>query len=286
VADYVKLARPRQWLKNLLVAAAPFAAGTLADPTTLRGISLGFVAFCLASSAMYAFNDAADADADRLHPVKANRPVASGRLTRSSAIRFGFGLGIAGFAVATATLSLAFVAILAVYVMSSLLYTFRFRSVPVMDILVIAFGFLLRALAGGAIAEVALSPWFMAVTVGGATFVSAGRRLSELRKSETAGSHRPVLDAYGETSIVRIVFGSGAFIAASYLGWAVAVAAPVNANAWSIVSCVPFLIGLVRYGWLIISGRAERPEIAATTDPVLLAAGAAWLTTLVLTIYS
>jgi decaprenyl-phosphate phosphoribosyltransferase len=121
VADYVKLARPRQWLKNLLVAAAPFAAGTLADPTTLRGISLGFVAFCLASSAMYAFNDAADADADRLHPVKANRPVASGRLTRSSAIRFGFGLGIAGFAVATATLSLAFVAILAVYVMSSTL---------------------------------------------------------------------------------------------------------------------------------------------------------------------
>ena len=175
----VRAVRPRQWVKNLLVVAAPLAAGKVGDGDVIAATLLALVSFCLAASAVYLVNDTADREVDRLHPTKRLRPIASGALAVPVA------LTVAGV-LATAAVAVGWVAdpmlavLVASYLLLQVLYAVRLKHEPVLDISVVAAGFLMRAVAGGIAADLPLSQWFLLVSGFGSLFIVAGKRYSEL----------------------------------------------------------------------------------------------------------
>src|SRR4051812_26965739 len=177
----VKLARPRQWTKNALVFAAPAAAGTLTTAWVFRDAMLAFVAFCLASSATYMVNDARDVEADRRHPVKRARPVASGAISARAAYACAAlaALGSLVFAAAAAPL---LVVVVVGYLALTTAYSARLKHEPVLDICSVALGFFLRAVAGGVATETPLSRWFVIVTAFCSLYLVTGKRYAEVLK--------------------------------------------------------------------------------------------------------
>ena len=151
VAALVRTARPKQWTKNVLVFAAPGAAGVLDNWPHAGQAVLAFIAFCLAASGIYLWNDALDVEADRLHPTKRFRPIAAGAITPGLAKVVGSLLAVASLGVAAATGRIETAGIVAVYVATTLAYSFWLKHVAVIDIVTVASGFVLRA-AGGAVA--------------------------------------------------------------------------------------------------------------------------------------
>src|SRR5262249_1902993 len=170
----VATARPRQWIKNLLVIAAAGAAGALGHDDVPVRVTLAFIAFCLISSGVYAINDSRDVAEDRLHPRKRLRPVAAGDLEGRGAIMIGLGWLTVGLILCFSIRPLLGIVGLA-YVSLTLSYTLLWRYVPLIDIAAVAGGFVLRALAGGVAAPVTLSRWFVLVVTSVALLVAAGK---------------------------------------------------------------------------------------------------------------
>ena len=178
----LRTARPRQWIKNVLVFAAPGAAGVLDDWPAVGYAMLAFVSFCLAASGVYMWNDALDVDADRLHPTKRFRPVATGVVSVRAAEVCGTLAIVLALAVAAGTGRWQTVVVVAVYVALIITYSVWLKHVPVLDIVAVASGFVLRA-AGGAVAvDVPMSSWFVLCTVFGSLFIVTGKRYAELRE--------------------------------------------------------------------------------------------------------
>src|SRR5918997_1448249 len=167
--------RPRQWVKNVLVLAAPFASRDIIELDVIVAVALAFVAFSLAASGVYLVNDVKDVEADRAHPTKRIRPIAAGIL----APRVAMGAAVVLFAVSLGVSWLAsdqLLVVTAVYIAVQLSYCFWLKHQPVVDIAIVASGFLIRAVAGGAAAEIALSQWFLLVAAFGPLFMVAGKR--------------------------------------------------------------------------------------------------------------
>jgi len=206
--------RPKQWTKNLLVVAAPLAAGQIAEPGVLGPTLVAFVAFCLASSAIYLVNDCADVDADRLHPRKRNRPVAAGELSVPAALVVAGLLTVvslvAGF-LTTWQLGVLLVS----YLLAQVLYSWRLKHEPVLDITLVTGGFLMRAVAGGLAAGLPISDWFLLVAGFGSLFIVAGKRYSELHTLGSEAGTRRSLVRYTDTYL-RFV-------------WSIAAAATITA---------------------------------------------------------
>ena len=182
--------RPRQWLKNALVIAAPGAAGALGRDDVPVRVGLACIAFCLLASGIYAVNDVRDIAEDRAHPRKRYRPVAAGELEPGTALALGAALMLTGLALCAAIRPLL-LAVGAGYLALSLSYTALWRGVVILDVVAIAGGFVLRAIAGGVAAPVTLSRWFIAVVTFSALFVAAGKRLAELQRTARDGLPRP-----------------------------------------------------------------------------------------------
>ena len=163
VKGLLRTARPRQWIKNVLVFAAPGAAGVLDDWPALGYAMLAFVSFCLAASGIYLWNDALDVEADRLHPTKRFRPVAAGDVSVRTAQVAGTLAIAASLAVAAATTHWKTVVVVGVYVALTMTYSAWLKHVAVLDIVAIASGFVLRAAAGAVAVAVPMSKWFMLV---------------------------------------------------------------------------------------------------------------------------
>jgi decaprenyl-phosphate phosphoribosyltransferase len=144
----IRAMRPRQWVKNLLVLAAPLAAGRLFEPAVLKDAALAFVAFCLVSATVYLVNDVRDVDEDRQHPTKRFRPIAAGELKPASALAVAAVLGIGGIALGF-FVSVPLGITVVVYVALQLLYSAYLKHLPVVDLAVVASAYLLRAIAGG-----------------------------------------------------------------------------------------------------------------------------------------
>ncbi|MEZ5116860.1 MAG: decaprenyl-phosphate phosphoribosyltransferase [Candidatus Nanopelagicales bacterium] len=276
VGALVAALRPRQWLKNVLVLAAPLGAGSLFEPDVLVPTLWAVVAFCLASSGTYLVNDVADVEADRAHPVKRHRPVAAGLLPVGPAI------GAAVLLLASAVLlglavRPALGATVAAYVTATLAYSLWLKHEPVLELALLALGFLLRAVAGGAATGIPLSQWFLIVAGFGSLFMAAGKRYSELAslaEGETAA--RRALDGY-TTSYLRFVWGVAAGVTImSYCLWAFEVAQVPSSLPWAVWSVLPFVLGVLRYAVDVDRGAAEAPEDAVLRDPVLLGLGLAW----------
>jgi decaprenyl-phosphate phosphoribosyltransferase len=274
--------RVRQWPKNALVAAAPLAAATLLRPDVLLDTTVAFLAFVAASSGTYLLNDVHDRDHDRLHPRKRHRPIARGDLPVPLAVAVGVGLLFAAVALPLLTGYATLAVCLASYVALTTMYSRWLKHEPVVDLAVVAAGFLLRAMAGGLAAGITLSPWFLTVASFGSLFIVAGKRYSEMVNLGDEGPRmRPSLQAYS-ASYLRFVWTIAAgVLVASYCLWAFEVFSARDASAsvpWLALSVAPFVIGVLRYALTIDRGSAGAPEDILLSDRGLQVVGLVWLT--------
>ena len=269
--------RPHQWLKNVLVFAAPVAAGELFAPDVLVPTLVAFVAFCLISSATYLVNDARDVAADREHPTKRARPIAAGQLPVGAAYAIAAILA-AGSLVLSWSVSLALLGIVVMYAVFTLAYSLGLKHEPVIELALLAMGFLLRAIAGGAASDLPISPWFLIVAGFGSLFMAAGKRFSELSRTDDDGAtRRRSLDGYTPTYL-RFVWGTSAAVAiTAYCLWAFEVGLGDATVPWAQWSVLPFVLAILRYAVDVDKGEAEAPEDVVLHDHVLLVLGAIWL---------
>jgi decaprenyl-phosphate phosphoribosyltransferase len=273
----VREARPKQWIKNLLVITAPLAAGTISHSHTLGPVAVAFAAFCLAASAVYYANDSLDVEADRAHPTKRNRPIAAGIIPVRLAWVCVVVLAVAALTVA-ATQNLGLVALVAVYLAMHLSYSAWFKHVLVLDLALVAGGFLLRAMAGGVAADIALSQWFLLTTAFGSLFMVAGKRYSEMvLMGEGAAATRRSLAAY-TASYLRFIWQTMAGLAIlTYSLWAFDLDRTARGVHWHEISIVAWSFLFLRYAMFVDAGKAGEPEDVVLGDKVIMAIGAGWL---------
>lgn len=279
-AALLRACRPRQWVKNALVFAVPAAAGELTRGTVLIASVLVATVFCLVSSGTYLFNDAADVEADRLHPVKRSRPIAAGQLSVRRArivatVVMALGLVIAG------VLSWRLLAVVGAYVALTSAYTRYLKHMAVYDIAAVAAGFLLRAVAGGVASNIYISRWFLIVAGAGALFLITGKRYAELQAAGTGEGHpRGVLSVYSRDYLRAMLSTTAGVTVVAYCLWAFQGSLHERASSWTAVSAVPFVLGIMRYGLLLEQGHGEEPEEVLRGDRHLRVIGVLWLAAL------
>lgn len=295
-AGLIKAIRPRQWIKNLLVLAAPLAAvgsGIEYNYADLAyKVSIAFVVFCLAASSIYLVNDARDVEADRAHPTKRFRPIAAGVVPESVAYVLAAVLALASLGISwLLTPNLALV--MAVYIAVQLAYCFGLKHQAVLDICIVSSGFLLRAIAGGVAADIPLSQWFLLVMAFGSLFMAAGKRFAELQLAERTGAKiRKSLESY-TSSYLRFVWTlSATAMVLCYGLWAFgrdsandALGLDGQDASWYAITMVPFTIAILRYAVDIDGGIAGEPEEIALKDRVLQILFLAWIGTIGAAIY-
>jgi len=273
----LRAARPKQWIKNVLLLAAPFAAGVLGEGDALASVLLAVVAFCLAASGTYLLNDVRDADRDRAHPTKRVRPVAAGLVSPRLALAAGAVVVVAGLAVAS-TVGWEVAGIVALYVVTTVSYALWLREVAVVDIGIVASGFILRAIAGGVAAGVPLSRWFLIVASFGSLFMVAGKRYGEyLELGQDRNAFRASFAAYSQ-SYLRYVWtvASGVAVTA-YCLWAFEESGFHSGVPWYELSIVPFTLSVLRYALLLDNGHGTAPEEIVLSDRTLQVLAVAWV---------
>ena len=283
VTGVIKAIRPRQWVKNVLVFAAPLAA--LGDDRyvydyreVLIKVLLAFVVFSLAASGVYLVNDARDVEADRQHPTKRFRPIAAGVVPEWLAYIIAVVLFVASLAISwMVTPNLAMV--MAIYIAVQLAYCFGLKHQPVIDICIVSSGFLIRAIAGGVAADVPLSQWFLLMMAFGSLFMAAGKRYAELQLAERTGAKiRKSLESY-TSSYLRFVWTlSATTLVLCYGLWAFE-RDDTGGTSWFVVSMIPFTIAILRYAVDVDGGMAGEPEEIALKDRVLQLLAVAWIGT-------
>jgi decaprenyl-phosphate phosphoribosyltransferase len=272
----IRTTRPRQWSKNLLVFAAPLAGASLGRNDGFAYALLAMFAFGCASAAVYFVNDVADAERDRGHPVKRNRPVASGALPARHAIVLAVIAAVCAVGAGVVIREPLLVATASAYLCLSFFYSFRLKHVPFVEMLIVASGFLLRVLGGAAATHVRPSVWFLMVCSLGALGVAVAKRYTELTSlGAEAVRHRPVMRWYRPDMlrIAQLLIGLG--MLATYLMWAFSERTGVR--PWHLASALPLAAALVRFG-VLTARRTVRPvEDLITRDAVMLCCEAAWL---------
>jgi decaprenyl-phosphate phosphoribosyltransferase len=269
----LRACRPRQWSKNLLVLAAPAAAGVIDRPLVAAQAAGALVVMCLLSSATYLLNDVRDVEQDRLHPHKRSRPVAAGEMPPRAALLAAAALALTGLGLATA-ITPGLGAVGCCYLALTASYSLWLRYVVVLDILAIAAGFVLRALAGGVATDIYLSRWFVIVTGCCAIFLVTAKRYAELREQTGSGvTARTTLRRYSLGHLRLTLLTAAAIACVAYTGWAFTRPAHV---VWYGLSIVPFVLWLSRYAVLIGAGAGQAPEELILRDRTLLALSLLW----------
>ena len=272
-------ARVRQWPKNVLVFAAPGAAGVLTHGGPLLRTLAAVALFCLVSSGTYFINDALDVRADRLHPTKQFRPVAAGVISVRMAATTGVILMAVALAGGTA-LKWRLGLVLGIYVIVQFAYSFYFKHQPIYDLAMVSGGFVLRALAGAVAVPVAVSQWFLIVATFGSLLMVTGKRVAEHAElGDERGAHRATLDEYSSTFLrtVLAIAAGGAII--GYCLWAFSFQTALlhhHDQIWFQLSIVPVLIGLLRYTFLVEAGHGAKPEELVLGDRPLQLLGLVW----------
>ncbi len=267
--------RPKQWLKNLLVFAAPLAGGVLFHGPILARSSLAFVSFCLVSSSMYLVNDVVDAPTDRAHPLKSGRPIASGSLSIRVACTAAVGLLLVGVG-AGWVLGLRYVIAAVAYAALVTAYSLGLKSIAIIDIAVVAAGFVLRALAGGFATGVPNSRWFLLLTSLGALFVVSGKRYAEVIRNGESPPHRGSPAIYTAPYLRFVWIAASTLTMAAYCLWTFS-AHPSAVGTLVDVSAVPFVLAILRYALLIDAGNGGKPEDLFAGDRTLLVLIVLWL---------
>jgi decaprenyl-phosphate phosphoribosyltransferase len=282
----LRLLRPRQWIKNVLVFAAPAAAGVLDQGDHLLRTVLVFVAFCLAASGTYCLNDAADADADRLHPHKRFRPVAAGQVSPQAAIALGLVLLVAGVGVGAAANGWATAGIVALYIALTTSYTYWLKHHAVVDIVMVASGFVVRAVAGIVGTDVPLSDWYLIVASFGSLFLVAGKRSTELNLGAEAGEHRKALIAYSASFLLFVRAVAAGITLLAYCLWAFEKAElDPSWFPWFQLSILPFTMLILRYALAHAAEEHAGPEDIVLGDRPLQIIGLLWVVIMACGVY-
>ncbi|MFD4634278.1 decaprenyl-phosphate phosphoribosyltransferase [Streptomyces sp. NPDC058284] len=278
----LKTARPRQWVKNVLVIAAPAAAGELFSRHALIQVATVFALFTAAASAVYLINDARDADADRAHPTKCRRPVAAGQVPVPVAYAAGGLLAVLAPVAAALLCTPLTAALLAAYVGMQLAYCISLKHVLVVDLTIVTTGFLMRAMIGGLALDIPLSRWFLITTGFGALFMVSAKRYSEAVQmsgsTEKPGATRALLTEY-TTGYLRFVWQLAAGVAVlAYCLWAMEAGGTANGLLpWRQLSMTAFILAILRYAVFADRGTAGEPEDVVLRDRALAVIGLVWL---------
>lgn len=272
-AALLALSRPRQWVKNVLVLAAPVAAGRILDPAILSRALTTAVVFTVVASGVYWVNDALDAASDRLHPTKRRRPIASGIIPVRTAVVGGLVLEALGLLAAWLLLGPPLAAVLGGYALLQLAYSTHLKRVPVAELMVVASGFVIRALAGGVATGLVLTEWFLIVTSFGALFLVAGKRYAEaVAMGDLASEHRAVLERYPRAFLQQVVGVCLAVTLLAYCLWAFRTSTLITGptpSLWVALSVVPVTLVSLRYLLLVAAGRTGEPEDLLLRDRVI-----------------
>jgi len=270
ILPYIKLLRPHQWLKNLMLFFPPLLSGALIHPGMASRGLLPFVSFCCASSTMYVFNDLVDHNRDALHPDKKFRPLPSGRISRRVAI-FLCSLLLLTTIVTALQLSGKFISLILIYMGVSVLYSMLLRDLPIIDLFCISLGFVLRLYSGGEAFDILISDWLFLTVFLLSIFLSVGKRYSEKRDlGDVAGTHRRTLGIYPEGFLESVMMLSGAAVLVTYSVYA-------TRTPFMVYSVPLCFFGLLRYLLRIKSGKTGDPTEALIKDVPLLATGILWI---------
>lgn len=274
----IQILRMHQWLKNLMLFFPPFLGGALLQPgMALKGV-IPFLAFSLASSAAYVFNDLRDLALDSQHPEKCRRPLASGTLNKRSALVIMTALLLVSGYLAS-LVSSTFIVFLGLYLVFSGLYSYALKDVPIVDVFCISLGFVLRLYAGGEAFSIYISDWLFLCVLLLSLFLSLGKRQSEKTSlGLNAGCHRRTLECYPEGFLENAMYLSAGAVIVTYAIYAL--------NHPYMVYTVPVcMYGLLRYLYRIKSGLDGDPTHALLKDLQLLVTGILWVVLVAWSIY-
>lgn len=291
LVSLITIARPVHWVKNASLFAALVFTGGLNQPTLFIKVFWAFIAFNFATSATYIINDIFDVRLDRLHPIKKNRPLAKGTLSLIAAVAEAAGLTLVALVLAKGLSPLFFLAVFG-YILMQTFYSLGLKNLPIIDILLIAAGFVIRVYAGAIVIDAHLSVWFLLCVVSTALFLASGKRRAELNVVEEAGLTRRSLIRYKRELLSSYVtmFGN-----AAWMSWALFSffeSPKASPNIWLFLAelskattvnkllmiTIPIAIfGIMRYEALIFEGRSEAPEKVLLTDKALVASLVLWV---------
>ena len=283
----LKEARPSQWTKNVLVFSAPAALGVLNEWSSLGKTLVMFLAFCLVASGTYYWNDIMDVEQDRLHPKKRNRPIASGAVPLPVARVVGSVLLLTGPALACAVRPAAG-GIIALYAFLTIGYSTWWKHIPVLDLALVASGFVLRAMVGAAATQTPMSTWFVLCITFGSFFIVTGKRFAELLElGDKAILTRASLKAYSLTYLRQLLVVSCTATVVTYCMWAFENAAIAQESIpFHGLSIVPMVLALLRYLLVLENGGGGAPEEVFFNDRWIQAYGAVWVVVYGLAVYA
>jgi decaprenyl-phosphate phosphoribosyltransferase len=282
----IKEARPNQWTKNVLVFAAPGALGVLNQWEPLWKTLLMFAAFCLVASGTYYWNDIQDVEQDRLHPKKKFRPIASGAIPLPLARIIGTILLLGGPALAGAV-RLQAGGVVALYAVLTIAYSTRLKHVALLDLAIVASGFVLRAMAGAAGTQTPMSNWFVLCTTFGSFFIVTGKRFAELvEMGENAGATRASLKSYTVQYLRQVLVVSCTATVVTYCMWAFENSTNSGeAFPFHSLSIIPMVLALLRYLMVLENGGGGAPEEVFLRDRSLQFYGLVWVLIYGLAVY-
>ncbi len=305
IYQLARTARPRQWLKNFSLFAAPVFAGTLFEKGTLASTFEAFLVFCAVASGVYFFNDLKDAERDKQHPVKKNRAIASGRISRTEALLITTALFVGGLWYSVFYIGTFFALAVATYIVLMLAYSLHFKNVIILEALIVASGFIIRVFAGGFASESSISSWLVLTTIGLSMLIAFGKRRSEktllLKKLSTREeiATRETLRHYPDKLLDSMISMSATFCIITYslfafLGSSESTTSKLYSILPSIISTpkwmmltIPLVIyGVARYLYVIYEKEeGESPERVLLSDKPLLTSVVLWGITTMVVIY-
>ncbi|MFQ5647028.1 MAG: decaprenyl-phosphate phosphoribosyltransferase [bacterium] len=279
--------RPKQWIKNLFVFAALIFSKHLTDLSDLFRVFLAFSAFCAISSSVYLINDINDKEEDRNHPEKASRPIASGRLKEKTAYKASLWLAL-GAVLGSWLLSPGLAAIIIIYFMVTLIYTFRLKQLVILDVMAIAIGFVLRVIAGGTVINVEISSWLLLCTLMLALFLALNKRRHELVLLDVnAAGHRAILEEYSTSFLDLMIAVVTACTLIAYSLYTISPETVAKFHTNKLFYTIPFVLyGIFRYLYLVHQkeGGGEPAKVLLTDTPLIIN-GMLWFLTSNIIIY-
>lgn len=301
----IRTARPRQWLKNFAVFAPIIFAGLLFEPKNFEFATKAFLVFCALSSATYFMNDIVDTEKDKLHPIKKNRPIPSGKLSKNLAVAVSLILATGGLSFAYVQVGTYFTAVCMMYIVLQICYSFYFRHVIILDSLIVASGFILRVFAGGVASYSSVSSWLLLTTIGLSLLLAFGKRRSEKtimtehNMAQNLTETRATLRHYPDSLLDSMISTSASFCLITYALFTFQISPQISeerilkylptilGNPKWLMATIPVVIyGVARYLYVIYEKKdAESPERVLLSDKPILATVIVWITAVLFILY-
>jgi len=282
VVNWLKLLRPKHWVKNLLLGA-PMVFSFAYTAENVARLAAAFVAFCALSSAVYIVNDIADRESDRHHPKKRKRPIAAGRISVKAATMAAMGLAVAGLIVAGVA-SIKVLVVAMIYVLMNLAYSSRLKHVPILDVMLVALGFVLRVMAGAYAIRVPLSHWILLCTFFGALFIAFGKRKNEMGlPEEEKKRHRKSASEYTDRFIDQMLALSAGIAVVFYAFYTIDPEVVKRFGSQRLVYTTPIVVfGVLRYYYLLYNrDEGGDPVALALEDRPLILCLLVWLASVI-----